>query len=251
MKTCSECDKSFSKGYNYKRHIQRFHNNHFGKEAVPLPFEAASTACVSGATKSGKSTWLFRLLRNKNVMFSEPVNKILYCYGIYQDTFDSMKKEVEGIEFLEGIPSRAEVENFADGMHNLVILDDLSEGVVKDPDMERLFVQGAHHSNLSVFFVSHNCFRQGKCARTIALNTHYTVLFRNIRDGQQISALGKQMFPGNNKALVEAYEDATSRKYGYLVIDSTANGDDAYRLRTNIFPGEDPLVYIPINYKRD
>ena len=43
-------------------------------------------------------------------MFSEPVNKILYCYSIYQDTFDSMKKEVEGIEFLEGIPSRAEIE---------------------------------------------------------------------------------------------------------------------------------------------
>ena len=110
MKTCSECDKSFSKGYNYKRHIQKFQNNHFGKEAVPLPFEAASTGCVSGATKSGKTTWLFRLLRNKNVMFSELVNKILYCYGIYQDTFDSMKREVEGIEFLEGIPSQAEVD---------------------------------------------------------------------------------------------------------------------------------------------
>ena len=34
-------------------------------------------------------------------------------------------------------------------------------------------------------------------------------LFRNIRDGPQLSALGKQMFLGNNKALVEAYEDAT------------------------------------------
>ena len=74
-------------------------------------------------------------------MFSEPVNKILCCYGIYQDTFDSTKREVEGTEFLEGIPSRAEVENFADRMHNLVILDDLSEGVVKDPDMEMLFVR--------------------------------------------------------------------------------------------------------------
>ena len=127
-------------------------------------------------------------------MFSEPVNKILYCYGIYQDTFDSMKREVEGIEFPEGVPSRAEIEHFVDGMHNLVILDDPSEGLVKDPGMERLFIQGAHHSNLSVFFVSHNCFRQGKCARMITLNTHYTVLFRNIRNGQQISALGKKCF---------------------------------------------------------
>ena len=134
MKTCSVSDKNFSKYYNYKSHIQRFHNS------------------------------------------QEPGNKILYCYSIYQDTFDRMKREVEGIEFLAGIPIRGEVENFADGMHNLMILDDLSEGMVKDHDMERLFVQGAHHSNLSVFLVSHNYFRQGKCARTVALNTHYTVL---------------------------------------------------------------------------
>ena len=57
-----------------------------------------------------------------------------------------------------------------------------------------------HHLNLSVFFVNHIY--------------------------QQILTLGKQMFPGNNKALVDAYEDATLCKYGYLVISSTANGDD-------------------------
>ena len=47
---------------------------------------------------------------------------------------------MEGKEFLEGIPSWAEVENFVDGMHNLVISDNRSDGMVKDPDMERLFV---------------------------------------------------------------------------------------------------------------
>ena len=249
MDKCEICDKSFSKPYNYKRHLKRFHENPkelMVKETVALPFEEGSTAIISGCTKSGKTTWLFRLLRNKEIMFSQPVQKTLYCYGIYQDTFDAMKKEISGIEFFEGVPNQLDIESFADGRHNLVILDDLSEKVVKEPDMERLFVQGAHHLNLSVFFVSHNCFRQGKCARTIALNTHYTVLFRNIRDGQQIACLGKQMFPGNNKALVEAYEDATSEKYGYLVIDSTANGENIYRLRTKIFPGEDPWVYVPI-----
>ena len=64
-------------------------------------------------------------------------------------------------------------------------------------------------------------------------------------------ALGRQNFPGNNKALVEVYKGATSCKYGYLVINSTANGNDAYKLKTRIFLGEDPLVYILINYKKD
>ena len=249
MEKCTVCDKTFSKPYNYKRHLKRFHAKAQKvevEERIALPFEEGSTCIVNGSTKSGKTMWLFRVLRHKNAMFSQPVKKTLYCYGIYQDTFDAMKKEINGIEFFKGVPTQSDIESFADGEHNLVILDDLSEKVVKEPDMERLFVQGAHHLNLSVFFVSHNCFRQGKCARTIALNTHYTVLFRNIRDGQQISCLGKQMFPGNGKALVEAYQDATSQKYGYLVIDSTANGEDIYRMRTKIFPGEDPWVYVPI-----
>ena len=174
-------------------------------------------------------------------MFSVPVKKILYCYSIYQDTFDDMKQDVEGTEFLHSVPMQSEIEGFADGQHNVVILENLSEQVIKDPNMERRFIQGAHHLNLSVFCVSHNCFRQGKCVRMIALNTHYMVLFRNIR-GQQISLLEKQMYPGNNKALVEAYEDPTLSKYEYLVINSTANGEDVYRLRTKIFQAENPWV---------
>ena len=217
-----------------------------GKQKVPLPFESASTLCLAGSTKCGKTTWLYRLLKHKEEMFSVAVNKILYCYGIYQDTFDAMKKDIKDIEFYLGVPKESDIKNFANGSHHLIVFDDLSESVVKDPDMERLFVQGAHHLNLSVFFVTHNCFRQGKCARTIALNTHYMVLFKNIRDGQQISCLGKQMFPGNAKALVEAYEDATKIKYGYLVIDLTANGEDTYRLRSKVFPGEEPWVYLPV-----
>ena len=49
-----------------------------------------------------------------------------------------------------------------------------------------------------------------------------------MRDGQQLD-------PGNEKALVEAYQDATKQQYGYLIIDLTANGDDLYCMRSNIF----------------
>ena len=119
------------------------------------------------------------------------------------------------------------------------------DDVVRNIEMQKLFTQGAHHLRLSVLFITHNCFQQGKCSRTISLNTHNLVLFRNMRDGQQIVSLGKQLYPCNGKALVEAYQDATKQQFGYLIIDLTANGDDLYRMRSNIFPGEDPWVYIP------
>ena len=68
-----------------------------------------------------------------------------------------------------------------------------------------------------------------------------------MRDGQQILSLGKQLFPGNGMALVEAYKDATREKYGYLILDLTANGDDTYRMRSQVFPGENPWVYVHRN----
>ena len=213
---------------------------------VPLPFEACSTFTIAGATKSGKTTFVFRLLKNKDVMFSSPVEKVLYCYGAEQELFNEMKNQIPNITFHKGLPDN--LESFSRGYnHCAIVLDNLMDSVVKDVEMQRLFTQGAHHLKLSVLFLTHNCFQQGKCARTIALNTHYLILFRNMRDGQQIVSLGKQLFPGNGMALVESYKDATKQAYGYLVLDLTAHGDNTYRMRSRIFPGEDPWVYIPKN----
>ena len=86
----------------------------------------------------------------------------------------------------------------------------------------------------------------GKYARTIALNVQYMILFRNFRDGSQVDYLGRQLFPGEGKRLLEAYNDATSEKNGYILIDlSPSHFDDALRLRTNFLPNEYSIVYIP------
>ena len=102
---------------------------------------------------------------------------------------------------------------------------------------------------LSVIYISHNCFQQGKCARTIALNTQVLVLFRNFRDGLQIINLGRQLYPGKGAVLTKAYNDATKEPYGYLIVDMSVDTDDEFRLRTKIFPGEDPVIYLPNSIK--
>ena len=53
-----------------------------------VPFEAGSPIMISGPTGSGKTYWTHRLLKNN--MFTKPVHSILYCYGVYQEYFDSM-----------------------------------------------------------------------------------------------------------------------------------------------------------------
>ena len=46
------------------------------------------------------------------------------------------------------------------------------------------------------------------------------------------------------KFAIEAYKDATSAPYGYLLIDLKPEQDEQCRLRTNVFPGETEFVYV-------
>jgi hypothetical protein len=54
----------------------------------------------------------YELLKHANVMFTEDPDKIPYCYGIYQDLYREMEQSIPGITFLEGLPSKSEIEDF-------------------------------------------------------------------------------------------------------------------------------------------
>jgi len=57
--------------------------------------------------------------------------------------------------------------------------------------------------------------------------------------------LARQMYPNDSRFAVEAYRDATSLPYGYLLVDLKPEQDDWYRLRINIFPGDETqFVYV-------
>ena len=214
-------------------------------EHVPFPFLPCSTVSLNGGTGVGKSTFVHKLLKYREVMFSVPPVKILYCYGVYQDLFDVMEREISCITFVEGLPSREDISALTSaGEHTVLVLDDLMSQVVNNTEAELLFTQGAHHRKMTVIFISQNLFSQGKCARTIALNTHYLILFKNFRDNSQIVHLGKQLYPHRRwQGFVEAYEDATCQPYGYFLIDMSPHSVAEMRLRTRIFPGDDTVVY--------
>ena len=142
------------------------------------------------------------------------------------------------INFIEGLPEEI---HFDSSKNNMLIIDDLMHECKEYT--EKLFTKISHHKNLSVILLSQNIFHQNKHTRTISLNTHYMVLFKNVRDSSQITNLAKQMHPGNVAYLRDSYVDATSKPYGYLLIDLKADTDDLIRLRTDIFPGEIHYVY--------
>lgn len=208
---------------------------------IPLvPFHAGSPIMVAGPTGSGKTYWTHRLLQHH--MFTKPVKSILYCYGVYQEYYNQMK--IPNLEFHEGLPSLEKIESLNDGSFHVIVLDDLMEYIVKSIETQTLFTKYCHHYNISVIFLTQNIFARGPCSRTININTHILILFANKRDESQALYLGKQLYPGNVKVFMESYLDATSERYGYLVVDCDPESPRLLKLRTKIFPGEQTICYI-------
>ena len=120
-----------------------------------------------------------------------------------------------------------------------------------DQRISSLFTKGSHHRNISVIYIVQNLFDQHKLHRTISLNAHYLVVFKNPRDGSQITHLAKQMYPGKTHYMRHAFELATTRSHGYLLVDLKQTTPERLRLRSHIFPGEKHEVYVPEQlYKR-
>jgi GTPase SAR1 family protein len=193
---------------------------------------------VVGASFSGKSTFTKRLIENR--MFEPFPERIVWCYGIYQPLYDEML--TLGVEFIEGFPSEL-YETLDSSKSTLIVIDDLMDEVQDNKTLTKFFTKGCHHKNVTIIFILQNLFPQGKHCRTISLNTQYIVVFKNTRDKSQINCLGKQMFPGRSKYFQEAYLDATKARGGYLFLDLKPDTPDDWRVRTNIFPTEDTVVY--------
>ena len=93
--------------------------------------------------------------------------------------------------------------------------------------------------------LTQNLFPQGKNARTISLNAHYIIAFKNPRDALSVRILAQQAFPHKVPFVMESFQDATTRPYGYLLFDLHPSTPEEYRLRTNIL---DPF---PLAYKEN
>jgi len=111
--------------------------------------------------------------------------------------------------------------------------------------ISKVFTKISHHRNVSILFLTQNIFdRTNKYMRTMSLNAHYLILFKNPRDTTQFIALARQMYGSGYQYAVEAYRDATSHPFSYLLIDLRGDTEEQYRLRTNIFPHEQTYVYV-------
>jgi len=194
------------------------------------------TCILCGPTSCGKTRWVFRLIDNADRMIEPSPSRIVYCYSEYQHLFSQYPR----VTFHQGLPN---IDDFDGREPVLLIIDDLMQEA--DGRVQNLFTKGSHHRNVSVMFLAQNLFPKNKIARTLSLNAHYMVLFKNPRDASQFAHLARQMYPKTSQFAVEAYKDATREPYGYLLVDLRPEQDEELRLRTNVFPNEIHHVYVP------
>ena len=173
-------------------------------------------------------------------MIQPPPQEIFWCYGEWQPAYHQLMER--GVRMIEGIPDMTELKKSPE-IPKLLIFDDLMQDMKSDQHLVKLFTRGSHHWNLSVVHIVQNIFYKG--LRTSRVNVQYLILMKNPADQLQASTLAKQLYPGKTKYFMESYNDAVSKSFGYLFIDLSQNTPENMRLRTNIFPGEECIVYVP------
>lgn len=209
-------------------------------------FRANSNIIVTGQSHAGKSTFVFSLLKQLH-MFESNIRHVLYAYGIWQSLFKQMEKEINHITFYQGIPDKEIYEQFTRDYGNIIlVLDDVMAQGMNNEDLMNLFTTYSHHMGITVLFLLQNIFPPGKYMRTVSLNAHYIILFKNSRDEQQVKTLGRQIFPNQSKYFMDAYKKATSEPYSYLCVTLYPGTAEKYRLSSKIFPEEETIIYLPM-----
>ena len=194
------------------------------------PFLHPFTCIIAGPSGSGKTQLVLSILSKPSEFISPPPQRIIYCYSTWQDKFNQFQNK---IQFINGITDTEELYN-TPHESKLVIFDDLMEESNNNFSVQHLFTRGSHHHNLSIILLTQNLFAKGKFARTINLNSHYTIVFDNPRDRTQIRYLAREIFPDNTKFLIEAYTDAIKSPHGYIFIDNKQGTPTDIRIQSKI-----------------
>jgi len=197
--------------------------------------------CVIAAPTMGGKTFLIKeILKFKDVMISPSPTKIVYCYKAWQPTYDEIRSNNTSILFHKGI---YDMNKFKPSENNLIVLDDLMQECINDPEILSLFTVGTHHTSTSVFFLTQNIFSKGKYSRDLSLNSNYIINFKNPRDQLQMQVLSRQIFGNKSKYLMESYDDATKKPYGYIFLDLRQDTELRNRVQTGILPFQKRIIY--------
>ena len=197
---------------------------------------------ISGPTSSGKSTLLFQILENLHQNTNPIIEKVVFIYGVYQDVYKNYPNFffTDNFDYMDLKPA----------VPTVIILDDVMSTVNNSKKLEELFTRGVHHNKISVVLSLQNLFYRGSVMKTLRDNAMYIILTRHIQDVSKLDTFARQLERKNSNYFKDSYEEAVSRKYGYLMCDlhphsNLRDGPFKIKYRSLIHQPEGQILYLP------
>ena len=211
--------------------------------ALDFRLETPCSIYFSGPTQSGKTTLLFKLLKNRNKIFKGgPFHVIYYCLD---KTKEFEKNEDLVDEWIREVPSadsvREKTEMYENSGGSIVVLDDMCDDLEKN--ITKLFTVYSHHFRITVILINQSLFVRKDWFRRILENITHTVIFKNNKDKRQFTYFAMKFAPTRWKYLQQAYEKYSNTPYSYLWFDSHQTTPAELSVKTKIFE-EYPVVIL-------
>ena len=132
-----------------------------------------------GPSETGKSQPIYNWL--KVGTFQPKFDKIYFFYQHSQPLYDVMQKELETLEFVQGVNFEFFDSLKNNSTHYLLKFDDYCEEICNSKDLVDIATTGRHRG-LSTIYIKHNFFHQSKLGRDVELQNTHIVLFKSPRD---------------------------------------------------------------------
>ena len=163
-----------------------------------------------------------KLLKERNNLFNINSSNV---YKVYQDAFKDIEKEITLFE--NEMCTMTWLEKNSVPLNSTIVTDDMAWESTEDT--AKLFSIASHHFKINIIFLCQNLFTKNKYFRDISLSLTYVVLFKNIRDKQQISNFAKKFAQGKNKEFLQMFNEAHS----YLILDNHQKTIEDHQIISN------------------
>ena len=207
---------------------------------MDLRLKAPSCLQICGISQSGKSYLTAQIIRERQRLFTEEFQTIIWIFREYQPLYDKLKLEFSNIIFSKDLKEAEPYLQSTD--HVLLVLDDcLMDLIHSSSKFLPYFIQGSHHQNNTIVLLTQTIFVPNN--RIVQLNCHYIILLTMARDSSSVLRLAYQISPLRPKFVYLAYKDAINREpYGHLLIDSFPHQQEIARYRSSVFFWKDNFV---------
>ena len=129
-----------------------------------------------GPSDSGKTYLIHERL--KVGTFQPKFDKIYFFYQHSQPLYDVMQKEIDNLEFVQGVHFEFINSLKNNGTKYLLVFDDLCAEICNSKEFVDIATAGRHRGFSSIY-IKPNLFHQSKLGRDVELQNTHIVLFKS------------------------------------------------------------------------